>query len=534
MTGLVGLLQLYDMYARFFRWASDRLSTDGVLAFVTNRSFIESRTFDGFRQTVAAEFAEAYVVDLGGDVRANPKLSGTKHNVFGIQTGVAISFFVKRQGLSGKKGCRVFYARRPEMETAEEKLGWLASTRASHLDFDEVRPDAKGNWLNLTRNDFEELLPVIDKQVKAEVKGARDRAIFKLFGNGINTARDDWVTDFAEPPLIAKVHFLIDNYNSAKHGDESTVIKWSRNLKARKGRGLTEPFDSARIRRYGYRPFLPQYGYVSKLLMDELGQWPAFNVPGNRSINFPAANDLSVLASDLPTDFHFTGDTKVVALYRTDDTGARHDNITDWALKQFQQHYHPGKGRKPAALSKEAIFHYVYAVLHDPVYRETYAQNLKRDFPRVPLYGNTVADFELWATWGATLMALHIGYETVAPWPVVRTDSPDIKARAAAQSPRCILKSMAEEGRIVVDGETVLAGIPPAAWAYKLGNRSALDWVLDQYKEKKPKDPTIRAKFDTYRFADHKARVINLLARVARVSVETVKIVEEMRISGVR
>jgi len=120
------------MYGRFFRWASDRLAADGVLAFVTNRSFIDSRTFDGFRKTVAQEFAEAYIVDLGGDVRANPKLSGTKHNVFGIQTGVAISFFVKRHGAVAKKqGCRLFYARRPEMETAEEKLAWLGTARAS-------------------------------------------------------------------------------------------------------------------------------------------------------------------------------------------------------------------------------------------------------------------------------------------------------------------------------------------------------------------------------------------------------------------
>jgi len=142
--------KLYDMYARFFRWASDRLAADGVLAFVTNRSFIDSRTFDGFRKTVASEFAEAYVVDLGGDVRANPKLSGTKHNVFGIQTGVAISFFVKRHGVSGKRGCRVFYERRPEMETADEKLAWLGRARASRLKFEEVRPDAKANWLNLS------------------------------------------------------------------------------------------------------------------------------------------------------------------------------------------------------------------------------------------------------------------------------------------------------------------------------------------------------------------------------------------------
>ena len=131
-------------------------------------------------------------------------------------------------------------------------------------------------------------------------------------------------------------------------------------------------------------------------------------------------------------------------------------------------------------------------------------------------------------------MALHIGYETVEAWPLKRTDTPDTKARAAGQSPKCILKSepaaiAGQPGRIVIDSETVLAGVPAEAWSYKLGNRSAIDWVLDQHKEKKPKDATIREKFDTYRFADHKERVIDLLARVVRVSVETVATVEALR-----
>jgi predicted helicase len=521
--------KLYDMYARFFRWASDRLHADGVLAFVTNRSFVDSRTFDGFRKTVGKEFAEAYIVDLGGDVRANPKLSGTKHNVFGIQTGVAISYFVKRHGPAGKRGCRVFYARRPEMETAEEKLAWLTSSATSRIAFDEFRPDANGHWLGVTNNDFDDLLPLIDKQVKAQTKGARDRAVFQLFGNGINTARDDWVTDFSASLLDAKVRFLIAGFDSAQRGESTTTIKWSRNLKLRKSRGLSEPFDATHIRRYAYRPFLPQYAYVSKLYIDELGQWPSFDVPGNLSINFPAARGLNVLASNLPTDFHFTGDTKVVARYRADEAGARHDNITDWSLKQFQQHYHPGPGRKPAAITKDAIFHYVYAVLHDPVYREKYAQNLKREFPRIPLYGSSVAEFQQWAAWGEALMALHIGYETVDPWPLQRTDTPDAKARAAGLPPKCLLKAEPEAGRIAVDSETVLSGVPKEAWSYRLGNRSAIDWVLDQHKEKKPKDPTIREKFDTYRFADHKERVIDLLARVARVSVETVGIVQALK-----
>ena len=156
-------------------------------------------------------------------------------------------------------------------------------------------------------------------------------------------------------------------------------------------------------------------------------------------------------------------------------------------------------------------------MLHDPLYRDKYAQNLKREFPRIPFY----ADFWQWAAWGEALMALHIGYETVAPFALSRTDTPDAKARAAGLPPKALLRADAEAGSIALDSETTLRGIPAEAWLYKLGNRSALDWVLDQYKEKKPKDPTIREKFDTYRFADYKEKVIDLLMRVTRVSVET-------------
>jgi predicted helicase len=533
--------KLYDMYARFFRWASDRLDANGVLAFVTNRSFVESRTFDGFRKVVAQEFAELYVVDLGGDVRANPKLSGTKHNVFGIQTGVAISFLVKRKG---SQGGRVFYARRPEMETAEEKLAFLGSGALSRMTTDELRPDAKQNWLNLTSNDFDELMPLIDKDAKSSTKASREKAIFKLYSNGINTARDDWVTDFDAELLQRKVEFFLGEYGKYKPSsqDLGTVIKWSRNLKVKLSRGMSAAFDEARLRRYAYRPFLPQFGYLSTLLIDELGQWPSFDGLANRSINFPAAKGFYALASDLPTDFHFTGDTKVAALYRYDESGARIDNITDWSLAEFKKHYQPGRGKQPSPqpsprgrggnpITKEAIFHYVYAVLHDPQYRETYAQNLKREFPRIPLYGDSDTTFWQWATWGEALMALHIGYEQVAPFALVRTDVPDEKVRASGQSRKCILKSDKDAGTITLDSETTLAGVPREAWAYTLGNRCAIDWVLDQYKEKKPKDPTIRAKFDTYRFADHKEKVIDLLKRVTTVSAETVRIISAMKVA---
>ena len=82
--------------------------------------------------------------------------------------------------------------------------------------------------------------------------------------------------------------------------------------------------------------------------------------------------------------------------------------------------------------------------------------------------------------------------------------------------------------RITLDNQTTLTGIPHSAWEYRLGSRSALEWVLDQYKERKPRDPTIRERFNTYRFADHKEHVIDLLKRVCTVSVETVKIVNQL------
>ncbi len=181
-----------------------------------------------------------------------------------------------------------------------------------------------------------------------------------------------------------------------------------------------------------------------------------------------------------------------------------------------------GKARK---ITKEAIFHYCYAVLHDPLYREKYALNLKREFPRIPFY----KDFWQWAAWGEALMKLHIGYESVEPFKLLRTDIPDEKARAAGLQPKALLRADKDAGSITLDTETTLRGIPPEAWDYKLGNRCALEWVLDQYKEKKPKDPTIREKFDTYRFADYKEKVIDLLARVTTVSVETVRITQAMK-----
>lgn len=128
---------------------------------------------------------------------------------------------------------------------------------------------------------------------------------------------------------------------------------------------------------------------------------------------------------------------------------------------------------------------------------------------------------------GETLLDLHIHYEDVAPFPLSRVDTPSPK-RAEGTAPKPKLKSLAETGVIVIDEDTQLTGIPPEAWTYRLGNRSGIDWVLDQHKEKTPKDPTIRAKFNSYRFANYKESCITLLAKVVTVSLETVAITNAM------
>lgn len=550
--------KLYDMYARFFRWASDRLDENGILTFVSNRSFIESRTFDGFRKTVCEEFSDIYVVDLGGDVRVNPRLSGTKHNVFGIQTGVAISFLVKRtapsaKGAKRKPRARIFYTRRPEFETSDEKLIFLSNNHMRDLDFDEVEPDSNGNWVNLTHNDFETLLPLATKETKAAKTAAKERAIFKIYSLGVATNRDDWVYDFSKAHLEKKVQHLIGVYNQdvdrlgLKGGSKKIVdelnytIKWTRSVKRSLTKGTYFKFEKSKIVSANYRPFVKMWMYrdnglnempnlTPKIFGNGQRQNPSIVIMGDSSGKPFFANAIDQIL-DLNYVSPASGGSQTFPRYHFDSDGVRADNVTDWAVRQFNNHYkqssdETGKAAKVRrrTITKDAIFNYCYAVLHDPQYREKYAVNLNRQFPRIPLYSN----FWLWEEWGAILSKLHIEYEGATPYVLTRTDVPDSKARASGMKPKAVLKASQKSGTIVLDTETTLSGIPLDAWEYRLGNRSALEWILDQYKEKKSKDQTVRENFDAYEFSDYKEDVIGLIARLTTVSVETVRITRGM------
>ena len=507
----------YDMYKRFIRWASDRLVGDGVIAFITNRAYLDSRQDDGFRRTVLGEFADLYIVDLGGDVRKNGKVG----NVFGIMTGVAVCFFVRHQANQGRG--QIHYHVLDDELAGADKLSALRNSGVHSIDFATIVPDNKHNWLNQSNNEFDKLLLIADSQTKSAKIAAQEQAIFKLHSMAIATNRDEWVYDFDVANLRNKALFFADTYNELLDiGDGSypPVIKWSRDLRNEFQRARRIVYnDSNRIRTL-YRPFIVKQHFADFTMNDVLtrNHYEMFGSDlqqPNMVVCFSARHkDFYVLATDKPVDLHFTRDTQCLPLYRYTADGKRVSNITEWGLRQFREYY------GDAGITAEDIFAYTYAALHDPAYRQKYEVDLRREFPRLPWH----RDFGAWARLGRELLDLHIGFESVAPYPLERRDTPAADAGGAA--PRPILRVDRQKFLIHIDAETTLAGVPWQALEYRLGSRSVVEWVLDQYKEKRPRDRTIAARFGAYRFADHKERVIDLLGRVCAVSVRTMEIVD--------
>jgi predicted helicase len=525
--------KVYDPYIRFLRWATNRLNHNGIIAFITNSSFINAKAFDGFRKAVADEFSNIYIIDLGGDVRSNPKISGTKHNVFGIQAGVAISFLIKKN-VKRDTPCLIYYTNRPDLETAEEKLKFIAFNKIEKIPFTRITPDVNNNWINIDDTDFNTLLPLANKETKSDQD---ERAVFKLFSFGVSTNRDEWVYDNNFNNLISKIQFFTKIYNnqiqigksSQKNSVESldNSIKWSESLKSNLYNQNLVQFDDKKIIKLTYRPYYNLFYYSEHILSDRLTS--IHNQLYGTDFHQKNLTICLTIHEQVPfvvqaTDYLFDAGlgsrgTQGLPLYRYDKQGNRIDNITDWGLKQIQTHY------QNETITKIDIFHYTYSVLHNPEYRRKYELNLKREFPRLPYYEN----FQKWVNWGKQLMELHINYETVTPYQLTRVDIP---LKDNQKTIKVKLKADKNQGVIILDDITTLTGVPDIAWEYMLGNRSALEWILDQYKEKKPKDTTIAEKFNNYRFADYKEQVIELLMRVCTVSVETMKIIKEMSESG--
>ncbi|MFZ1291398.1 MAG: type ISP restriction/modification enzyme [Melioribacteraceae bacterium] len=554
--------KVYDMYARFYRWASDRLEKNGILAFITNRSFIDSRTFDGFRKNIFDDFTACYIIDTKSDVRANPKIAGTTHNVFGIQTGVAIMFLVKKENEIGN--CEIKYSVMEDNWRKEEKLEWLRTNKLQNISFEKITPNKNNNWINLAENDFEELIPLATKETKLAKKKSDEKAIFKLFTLGTVSNRDEWVYSFEQNDLKNKIEYFIKIYlkdiekqKKAKKTEQifsfNSEIKYTRDLKKSLLNDQKIELEKSEFRNCLYRAFVKKEFYYAKELNEMRYQTPLI-FPNRKSENILFAINLStkafnILGSKYLVDLHFNGDSQCFPLFRYDEKGNKTENITDWGLEQFQKQYSSviairqlteKQSANKKQITKEDIFNYVYAVLHNPVYRKKYELNLKREFPRIPFY----KDFWQWSNWGKTLMELHINYENAKPFnlkvvnnsviaiPTSREKQSEENLKIHKPKIKVRLKADKENGTIEIDEITTIKNIPKEAWEFKLGYRSAIEWILDQYKEKKPKDPTIAEKFNTYKFADYKETVIELIKKVTTVSVETIKIIKEMEKSG--
>ena len=368
----------YDMYKRFVRWASDRLADDGIVGFVTNRAYLDGRQDDGFRRITADEFTDVYVLDLGSDVRRNPKISGTTHNIFGIQTGVAIAFFVRQKSKLGK--CNIHYASRDDAELAIHKLAYLREANLGDIEFTGINPDKRHDWLNQSNSGFDTLMPVAKQKLGGGVDISQLQPLFDLYSMGVVTNRDGWVYDFDADLLGRKVRAFINAYEETRavlggtkfdDSELDTTIKWTPDLIRKLRFDIPNVYTRDQVILAMYRPFVSKYLYYSHDLNWSHYQLPQIFRDGaadeNKVMVFCLNNQqFFVLAAGGVFDLHFTGDGWGLPVYRYTPDGERVSNITQWGLRQFREHYGDD------TINGEDIFAYAYAMLHDPAYRRRY------------------------------------------------------------------------------------------------------------------------------------------------------------------
>jgi predicted helicase len=560
---------LSDPYVKFFRWAADRLNErDGIVCFVSNNSFLDQIAFDGMRKHLMEDFTHIFHLHLEGNVRHNPKLAGTTYNVFGIQVGVGITIAV-RSAIESHH--RLDFHRVDKLLRREQKLAWLGEReKINGIAWQTLQPDSRNTWLVPENADeFATFLPMGDKASR-ESKVADVKTVFKLFSVGVKTNRDEVVYDFSRPVLIERTKRFVDDYNSeldrfkrstSKLNVDDFVrydkIKWSETLKANIARGRSAEFREANVRLALYRPFCKRSLYYNEMLVERRYQFPwMFPTVAAESEN--QIIGLTDLGSEKPfmtmiaaglADIHLVGGgsaAQCFPFYVYDEDGSnRRENITDWALAQFRAHYanektsRKRKRRPPAAvanasgssgtvadasgsedreITKWDIFYYVYGLLHHPGYRTKFADNLKRELPRIPF----APDFWAFANAGRELARLHLDYEKLEPYPLKFIETEGAPLSYGVEDKMRLSKDKTE---LKINASLTLRPLPAEAFQYRLGNRSALDWVIDQYQVSEDKRSGIRS--DPNR-ADDPEYIVRLVGQVVRVSLETVAIVNAL------
>lgn len=525
-------IALNDPYVKAIRWASDRIEKkgEGIVAFVTNNGYLDGTAFDGMRQALVEEFDTMYLLDLGGNVRKNPKLSGSTHNVFGIQVGVTIAFLVRRD--SSEQRGRILYASMPEFARRGEKL--RALTEAESLDgiaWRELTPDVRGNWLTEGEAaEFETFATMGSK----EAKRGESEAIFETYTNGVKTNRDTWAYSSSSSALADNMQRMIDTYNTDLFRYQATArgksidslvtndptrISWSAKLKNSLKRGRVLKFDEDHIHLALYRPFTKRHLYLDKHLNDHYGPGPLCfptRETENRVIWVKIGGDwpmFALMAGAIP-DLLPQGGSQCFPLHAYNSNGERRENVTAWGKEAMRA---LGMNEAPTA---DEVFHYIYAVLHSPAYRERYSRNLRRELPRIPVAPDAKT-FHSMVDAGRRLADLHLNYEEANEYPLEEVHTGDRPISPHVER----MKLSRDKNSVVVNSTLTLQGIPSEALDYKLGNRSALEWVINQQGISTDKRSGI---VDDTNDPTDPWRAVRLLRQVITVSLETMKVIAEM------
>ena len=554
----VSMRTLYDSYIRAIKWATLRIQDRGVIAYVTNGGWLDSNSSDGMRKTLAEEFSAIYVLNLRGNQRTAGEQSrkeGGKVFGAGSRATVAVTLLVRNPEKPGK--ATIHYTDIGDYLTREEKLARVSkSADVCGLDpVVHINPNSHGDWLHQRRDDFETFIWIGDKSGGA--------ALFETFSLGLATGRDAWVVNSSRSIVVENTARMVDAYNSElerviadpKHDvDRSpTRISWNRNLEQDFAKRRRLDVSSVAPSDGMYRPFFRQRVMFDRSINAMVYRLPYF-FAGPHQLGFALSSpgsaapfaalmtrhipDLVLPGAGNPSQFFARWRYEPAADDGALDLGAdgevtdgyrRVDNITDEALKRFAAVYRE--------ITKDDIFLYVYGLLHSPEYRETYAADLKKMLPRIPL----VEDPWPFVEAGRRLSELHLGYESVTPYPL---DGLDVEppagedpydfyrvqkmAFAKVRDPET-KKLVADKTSVVYSSRITLTGIPEAAYRYQLGSRSAVEWILDRYQVKTDKaSGIVNDPNDWSREVSDPRYIIDLLARIVTVSLETMAIVDAL------
>ena len=536
--------KLYDPYVKAFRWATDKLGDEGIVAFVTNNSFIDGQTFDGMRKHLSEDFDTLYILDLGGNVR---KGHPGDSNVFGIQVGVSINILVKSKhrvgGVSNRDlAFQILYNDETVRVSKERTFAFLdENLHVGNVVWRELTPDKRHTWLTEgLHTDFDTFIPMGNKTAKASV-GDVEGTLFKTYSLGVSTNRDAWVYNFNRDTLTENVQGMIKYYNAQtlewvgtknRSGvnlddfvdSDPQKISWSEGLKRKLNSGQSAEFAESKLRHSLYRPFTRTNLFFDRAMNERVYVFPSiFPTPDTEKenrivcVNMTPERPFACLMSDcIPVNVMtggFGSPTQCFPFYTYDEDGTnRRENITDWALSQFRTHY------RDNAITKWDIFYYTYGLLHHRDYRERYQENLKRDLPHIPF----TEDFWTFANAGARLADLHVNYESQPEYDKLNPiETPGMQVDLSVER----MKFSKDKIRLKYNAFLTLEDIPTEAFDYRLGNRSALEWVVDQYRVKVDKQSGI---VNDPNRAEDPEYILRLIGQIITVSLETIDIVGEL------